>query len=229
MSLALGGRKFLGVMASVLVLAALSTASTTAKKKAHPATQHKGHAAAHTAAGKHETVHHSSPKSTKKAKVHKHGRRTARRHGQEQIDSARAREIQAALVRANYMQREPTGKWDQPTKDAMARFQADNGWQTKNVPDSRALIKLGLGPSNDHLLNPETAITTRPESVGGGEKQAELPTARVRPTADGNSNGARVEPATVPGSSDTAPASSVRHAVETSGSQQETVTSSTPQ
>jgi hypothetical protein len=45
----------------------------------------------------------------------------------------------------------------------MRRYQADHGWQSKTVPDSRALIKLGLGPSNDHLLNPESAMTTGPE------------------------------------------------------------------
>lgn len=204
------------------------SAATTTKKKAHPATQHKGHPATHPAAQKHEAVHHSSPRTTK-TKAHKHGRRSARRHGQQQIDSARAREIQAALVRASYMQGEPTGKWDQTTKDAMIRFQADNGWQTKTVPDARALIKLGLGPSNDHLLNPETAITTRPESVGGGHKESELPTTRlVQPTADGNSNGAQVQPVAAPGSSDTAPTSAVQHAIESSSSQHETVTSSTP-
>ena len=44
----------------------------------------------------------------------------------------------------------------------MERFQADNGWQSKSVPDSRALIKLGLGPDHQHLLNPESAMTTMP-------------------------------------------------------------------
>jgi hypothetical protein len=29
----------------------------------------------------------------------------------------------------------------------MQKFQSDNGWQTKLMPDSRAIIKLGLGPS----------------------------------------------------------------------------------
>jgi len=29
----------------------------------------------------------------------------------------------------------------------MQRFQADNGWQSKVVPDSRALIKLGWDPT----------------------------------------------------------------------------------
>jgi hypothetical protein len=45
----------------------------------------------------------------------------------------------------------------------MRRYQAANGWQTKTVPDARALIKLGLGPSHDHLLNPESAMTSAPQ------------------------------------------------------------------
>jgi hypothetical protein len=31
----------------------------------------------------------------------------------------------------------------------MQKFQEDNGWQTKLIPDSRAIIKLGLGPEQD--------------------------------------------------------------------------------
>jgi len=27
------------------------------------------------------------------------------------------------------------------------KYQADHGWQSKVIPDSRALIKLGLGPN----------------------------------------------------------------------------------
>ena len=46
------------------------------------------------------------------------------------------------------------------------KFQHDNGWQTKLVPDSRALIKLGLGPSHDGLLNPESAAITNPQQLG---------------------------------------------------------------
>ena len=76
-------------------------------------------------------------------------------HGQQGIDSERAMQIQQALIREKYLDGEPSGIWDQRTKDAMMRLQNDNGWQTKVVPDSRALIKLGLGPSHDHLLNPE--------------------------------------------------------------------------
>jgi hypothetical protein len=67
-------------------------------------------------------------------------------HGQQNIDSDRAKQIQTALVREHYLNAEPTGVWDDASKDAMVRYQADHGWQTKVTPDSRALIKLGLGP-----------------------------------------------------------------------------------
>jgi hypothetical protein len=36
--------------------------------------------------------------------------------------------------------------WDGQSAAAMQRLQAANGWQTRITPDSRALIKLGLGP-----------------------------------------------------------------------------------
>jgi peptidoglycan hydrolase-like protein with peptidoglycan-binding domain len=77
-----------------------------------------------------------------------------RSRGQREIDSERAREIQQALIREKYLDGEPSGTWDESTKEAMTRFQSDNGWQTKIVPDSRALIKLGLGPNHAGLINP---------------------------------------------------------------------------
>jgi hypothetical protein len=86
------------------------------------------------------------------------------RRGQQKVDPQRAREIQEALVREHYLKGEPSGRWDEATQAAMQRYQAANGWQTKTVPDSRALIKLGLGPSHDHLLNPESAMTTAPQN-----------------------------------------------------------------
>ena len=64
------------------------------------------------------------------------------------IDDARATEIQAALVKAGYLQ-SSSGKWDDASADAMRKLQNDNGWQTKLIPDSRALIKLGLGPGSE--------------------------------------------------------------------------------
>jgi peptidoglycan hydrolase-like protein with peptidoglycan-binding domain len=89
---------------------------------------------------------------------HRHGKRKAswKKHGQQGIRPERAAEIQQALIREKYLDGEPTGVWDARTQAALVKFQADNGWQTKVVPDSRALIKLGLGPnySAENLLNP---------------------------------------------------------------------------
>lgn len=73
--------------------------------------------------------------------------------GQKAIQGDRAKEIQTALIRKGYLDGEPSGAWDQKTKDAMARYQSDHGWQTKTLPDSRALIELGLGPSHERTAN----------------------------------------------------------------------------
>ena len=67
--------------------------------------------------------------------------------GQREIDPDRTRSIQTALTKRGYLTGEPSGEWDAATEAAMQKFQADNGWQTKLMPDSRALIKLGLGPN----------------------------------------------------------------------------------
>ena len=74
-------------------------------------------------------------------------------HGQQAIDSERVIAIQQALIREHYMTGEPTAKWDGDTQAAMLKFQADQGWQTKITPDSRALIKLGLGPNHSNAIN----------------------------------------------------------------------------
>ncbi len=85
-------------------------------------------------------------------------------HGQQKIDPARAQQIQEALVREHYLSGELSGVWDSSTEKAMQKFQADNGWQSKTTPDARALIKLGLGPDHDHLLNPDSAMTGPPQA-----------------------------------------------------------------
>jgi peptidoglycan hydrolase-like protein with peptidoglycan-binding domain len=107
------------------------------------------------------TSHTASATAT--SRKGKKAKKVARR-GQQKIDSERTQQIQEALIREHYMSGEPSGKWDASTEDALRRFQADHGWQNKTVPDSRALIKLGLGPNHDHLLNPESAMTTAPDA-----------------------------------------------------------------
>ncbi len=116
-----------------------------------------------TSAGKSATTTHKATRKGKRA------RKTSWRRGQQKIDPKRAREIQEALIREHYMQGNASGIWDQTSQKAMVRYQAENGWQTKTVPDARALIKLGLGPDHEHLLNPESAMTTTPQhSISAG-------------------------------------------------------------
>ena len=106
----------------------------------------------------------SHPKSTHHGKKAKKSSRKPK--GQQAIDSDRTREIQSALIREHYLSGEPTGTWDAQTKAALTKFQGDNGWQTKVLPDSRALIKLGLGPSKEGLLNPESAAIGNSHELG---------------------------------------------------------------
>lgn len=149
----------------MIVLCALLPAQTAPKKT--PA-KHKS-----TASAKSHSAKTASSKKTSSSKK-KHGKTTAKswRRGQQKIDPTRAREIQEALIREHYMDGNASGVWDQTSQSAMEKFQADNGWQTKVVPDSRALIKLGLGPDQAHLLNPESAMTTMPSVTSHSKSSA---------------------------------------------------------
>lgn len=94
---------------------------------------------------KHSTTaaHRTAAKTSAKSK---HGAVKSKMTSQRTIDDGRAAQIQAALIKAGYLPAPPSGHWDTASIAAMTKVQADNGWQTKLVPDSRALIKLGLGP-----------------------------------------------------------------------------------
>lgn len=163
-----------------------STVSKTTTSKPKTTTTHKA-ATASKPAPKSTSASHSTHSTTSKtaktksasssttSRKGKKSKKTAKR-GQQKIDSERTQQIQEALIKQHYLSGEPTGKWDPATEDALRKFQTDNGWQNKTVPDSRALIKLGLGPSHDHLLNPESAMTTVPETTS-------TPTAANRPVA----------------------------------------------
>jgi len=155
--------------------AAKSTAHhTTAKKPSSHSSTHK----ASTASATNSSATKSSTGHTASHSLHKGKRTTAKRpRGQQKIDAERAQQIQSALIREHYLTGDATGTWNQASEDAMRRYQGDHGWQTKEVPDSRALIKLGLGPSKDHLLNPESAMTSMPDAP----KSASLPTTSQSP------------------------------------------------
>jgi len=99
-------------------------------------------------------------------------KKTKKTRGQQVIQGDRAREIQTALIREGYMKGEPSGTWDQPTKDAMTRYQADHDWQTKTLPDSRALIQLGLGPNHEDTINAQAVPASLPAKGEPGKNSA---------------------------------------------------------
>src|SRR5579863_97346 len=157
--------RFAGACA-VLLTCALAGAvvgqdSTPADKKAAPP---KKTASAHKASTATGSVKKTSSKTSSGKHSSNKKKKSTRARGQQKIDSDRAQEIQEALIREHYLSGSATGVWNDASEQAMRRYQADNGWQSKTVPDSRALIKLGLGPSKDHLLNPESAMTTVPDA-----------------------------------------------------------------
>lgn len=97
-----------------------------------------------------------------------HKAKAAKSHvtrGQQAIESTRVTEIQQALIREHYMDGDPSGKWDAGTAAAMQKFQADQGWQTKLMPDSRALKKLGLGPDYSGAINAKNSTFVDPPPV----------------------------------------------------------------
>lgn len=137
-----GFRKYLQISMLAVICTGLAMAL--------PAQASTAHAAKKTTSSKHNSKHRRAKKTSWKKK------------GQQGIRPERATEIQQALIREHYLTGEPSGIWDSRTEQAMIKYQGDNGWQTKVTPDSRALIKLGLGPnySSSSLLNPES----RPET-----------------------------------------------------------------
>jgi len=131
-----------------------------AQTSAHPASSSK-------------TGHRSS------AKRRHHSRKTSwKTKGQKGIQPERVTAIQQALIRERYLTGEANGVWDARTQAALVRYQSDNGWQSKVVPDSRALIKLGLGPD----YTSQKMVTTESKADGDGS----LPNANSARAAAGS-------------------------------------------
>lgn len=138
---------FVRACQALLLITALAAAPAFASRTHRPATS--GH-------------HHTRPKRQARRTRHHEIR------GQRGIDSERAKQIQAALIKQNYLTGTPSGEWDNSTEEAMKKYQADHGWQTTHTPDSRALIALGLGPERDSdgtpvvAANAPTPVATTP-------------------------------------------------------------------
>jgi peptidoglycan hydrolase-like protein with peptidoglycan-binding domain len=108
---------------------------------------------------------HRAPTSGQTHKTHKLTHKTRRPRGQQAIEPERVAQIQQALIREHYLSGEATGKWDATTVAAMQKYQGDQGWQTKLMPDSRALKKLGLGPDYSGAINAKDSSFAAPPPV----------------------------------------------------------------
>ncbi len=136
---------------------------------AHPASTSKS--APHTA-----QTHAAQTHGTQVAHGTSKGKPKARRpRGQQVIAPDRITEIQQALIREHYLSGEADGEWNERTKAAMQKYQADQGWQTKLTPDARALKKLGLGPDYSNAINAKNSsfadpppASTIPPTVAAG-------------------------------------------------------------
>jgi peptidoglycan hydrolase-like protein with peptidoglycan-binding domain len=165
--------------AVILLIVALSAPSTFATTT-HRSTTSK-HAS--TLAPAHTTSSHSPSAHAASSRSHTGKKTTAsargkRLHGQQAMEPERVTQIQTALIHAHYLSKDADGQWDSTTAAAMQKFQADHGWQTKLMPDSRAIKALGLGPDYSNAINAKNAsfnppppANTIPPSITAGFTQ----------------------------------------------------------
>jgi peptidoglycan hydrolase-like protein with peptidoglycan-binding domain len=112
------------------------------------------------------TTHRAASDSGSHAKHHSRKKAPPRLRGQQAIAPERVTEIQQALIRDHYLTGEANGQWNETTKAAMQKYQADQGWQTKLLPDARALKKLGLGPDYSNAINAKISSFVPPPAAG---------------------------------------------------------------
>lgn len=145
-------RASLGFVLSSALLAVPAVASrvhkVSATSRSHLSPSHAYLSKSHSSRGSH--------------KIAQHGHRV---RGQQAIQPERVSEIQQALIREHYLTGDANGKWDATTQLAMQKYQADQGWQTKLMPDSRALKKLGLGADYSSAINSKTASFGDPPPI----------------------------------------------------------------
>lgn len=110
------------------------------------------------------------PTSPRIFKLGKRSKARSKPTSQHAIDDTRATQIQNSLIKSGYLSGDASGHWDSQTQAAMQKFQADNGWQTKLIPDSRAIIKLGLGPNQASALSNSSVAAQQTSSTGFMQK-----------------------------------------------------------
>ncbi len=109
------------------------------------------------------------------APVAQRRRRRRRRRGQRTPTPLRIREIQAALIEADFLRGEPSGVWDEGTAGAMSDFQKDNGFRVTGKPDALSLIKLGLGSETAGVGAPRKTTGQDNSGTSGDNGKNEKP------------------------------------------------------
>jgi peptidoglycan hydrolase-like protein with peptidoglycan-binding domain len=143
------------------------------------ATVHKTPAKRHsTSASQKTTVKQkasSASKSSSKSRTAARSKKTRAKklRGQQSIDSERVTQIQQALIREHYLSGAPSGSWDAQSQSAMQKYQADHGWQTRLMPDARAIKTLGLGPDYSTAINAAGASFSPPSGSTASPAQNE--------------------------------------------------------
>jgi hypothetical protein len=99
-------------------------------------------------------THHSTLKTKSTRNSRGSQSRDARRRSAMRPEAQRVKEIQKALIEAGDLHQEPTGMWDDVTREAMKHYQQGHGFAPTGLPDSKSLMKMGLGP---HPLPPDVA------------------------------------------------------------------------
>ena len=117
--------------------------ASTAKQKSHTPAKHRTHRAS-SGTGQHQSAHH--PATRHVSSKAKRAAEARRRRAQLRPEPDRIQEIQQALVQQGYLNAQPNGRWDDQTREAMRRYQADHGFPVTGLPEAKSLMKLGLGP-----------------------------------------------------------------------------------
>ena len=145
--------------AAILLSAALLCAP------AFPRTTHRSTTATHSSklSSAHSASTHAAATHSRTGK--KASAKSKRLRGQQAIEPERVTQIQSALIREHYLTKDADGRWDTNTEAVMQKYQADHGWQTKLMPDSRAIKALGLGPDYSNAINAKNSSFVPPPPV----------------------------------------------------------------
>jgi len=142
--------------------------SATSKRPAHRASQHRL-PQARTTASQFSSAHRASKRhlSARAARAAARRRRARLRPEPERIE-----QIQRALAQEGYFKGQPNGLWNDQTRAAMRRYQADHGFPATGLPEAKSLMKLGLGP---HPLPAD--VDTTPGAKASGDMVSGTPAA----------------------------------------------------